>query len=206
MLWNAFFQEPVKSFNSTIGLRSVDWWIDLPFNSQLFGYLLKQSIFEPCTIIWQDFSAVPKCEGDMGEVLVCNFLCYFCLQRDAEQLAHQHTYNSEDIFMATGGFWESAHQVHGDKFHGHGPRSEIVLDVFSLFNFLLGTHLTVLAVHEYIFLHSFPVVQPLESCISSPEPIVTHVVMCKEEGCADQAMGEYYWFEILQIVQNLSPE
>ena len=138
----------------------VDLWIDLPFKSQLFDYLLKQSIFELCTIVWQDFSAVYKCKGDMSEAFVHNFLCCFSLWRDAEHITCQHTYNSEDVFMSTGGFWESTHQIHWDKFHGHGPRSEIVLDVSSLFHLLFGTYLAVLTMHEYIFLHSFPVVQP----------------------------------------------
>ena len=99
--------------------------------------------------------------------------------------------------MATGCPRESTHQVHGDEFHGHGPGSEIVLDVLSPFHFLLSMHLAVLAVHEYIFLHSLPVVQSLECCIHSPEPIMTCVVMCEEQGCADQAVGEYYQFEFL---------
>ena len=57
--------------------------------------------------------------------------------------------------MAAGCLCESTHQVHGDEFHGHGPRSEIVFDVLSPFHLLLGTHLTVLAVHEYIFFIPF---------------------------------------------------
>ena len=74
--------------------------------------------------------------------------------------------------MATGGLGESSNQVHGDEFHGHRTRPEIVLDVLCLFHLLLCTHLAVFAMHEDIFLHSFPVVQLLECCICSPESIM----------------------------------
>ena len=102
MLWNAFFQKLVKAFNSSISLWSVDWWVNLPLNSQLFSYLLKQSIFELCAIVWQDLSAVPKCECNMGKVFVHDFLCRFGLQWDAEHVTCQHAYDSEGIFVATG--------------------------------------------------------------------------------------------------------
>ena len=134
------------------------------------------------------------------EVFVHNLLCCFGLQGNTEHVACQHTDNCAGIFMATGGLGESTNQIHGDEFHGHGSWPEIVLDVLSLLHLQLCTHLAMFAMHKYIFLHSFPVVQPLECCISSPEPIVTSVVMCEEQGCADQAVREYYWFKVLQIV------
>ena len=101
--------------------------------------------------------------------------------------------------MATRSLGESSNQIHGDEFHGHRSRPEIVLDVGSLLHLLLCTHLAMFAMHKYIFLHSFPVVQPLECYTGSPEPIITSVVMCKEQGCADHC-AEHYWFKVLQIV------
>ena len=80
--------------------------------------------------------------------------------------------------MATGGSGESSDQVHGDEFHGLTPRSEIVLDVLSFIHFLLGTCLAMFAVHEDIFLHSCPVVQPFECCIIPSKSIVAGMVMC----------------------------
>ena len=133
----------------------------------------------------------------MGKVFVHNFLCSFGPQGDTEHITCQHTDNCKSIFMATGGLGESSNQLHGDEFHGHRSRPEIVFDVLSLIHLLLCTHLAVFAMHEYIFLHSFPVVQPLECCICSPESIMTCVIVCQEQGCADQAVREYYWFEIL---------
>ena len=133
----------------------------------------------------------------MGEVFVHNFLSCFGHQGNTEHIASQHADNCEGILMATGGPGQSTDQIHGDEFHGHGSWPEIVLDELCFLNLLLCIHLTMLAVHEHILFHPFPIVQPLECCISSPEPIVTVVVMCKEQSCADQAVGEHYWFEFL---------
>ena len=69
--------------------------------------------------------------------------------------------------MATGGLGESSYQVHGDEFHGHTSMSEIFLHVSSFV--YSDTYLTVFAVHEDIFLHSFPVVQLFKRWIAPSE-------------------------------------
>ena len=115
----------------------------------------------------------------------------------------QNMNRTEQNIMAAGGSGKSSNQVHGDELHGHTSRSEIVLDVLSFIHFLLGAYLAVFAVHEHVFLHSFPV-QLLEHCINSSKSVVASMVMCKEKGHADQTIGKYYWFKILWIVWNPS--
>ena len=107
--------------------------------------------------------------------------------------------------MPTSSSGESAYQIHGYEFHGDAARYEVVLDVLGLFHSLLSTCLTVFTVHEYILLHTFPVVQSLECSICASEAIMTSVVMCQQQCCADQAVWEYHWLKCLKVVYDPSP-